>query len=213
MMQLAERTYVHGVQAASVLRLAWLLALGVCLAMGFAQQTVAAGPTQVRIFKPFNPNGDLVVGLAVTGKIEGSCWTESLAAPGRPDAWRCMAGNTIYDPCFASLAGSELACAQEPWAANAVLLTLHSPLPERTAPTGPLLTGLPWALELENGRRCTLLTGATTGIAGMRLNYGCTGDTYAVGDIDRSLPRWRVFFGTQHRSLALDQVGVVTAWY
>ena len=30
----------------------------------------------------------------------GSCWTSSIAAPFRADAWRCAVGNGIQDPCF-----------------------------------------------------------------------------------------------------------------
>jgi hypothetical protein len=33
--------------------------------------------------------------------VGGHCWTRSLAAPNRSDADRCMAGDSIYDPCFA----------------------------------------------------------------------------------------------------------------
>ena len=71
---------------------------------------------------------------------------------------------------------------------------------------------MPWALELANGQHCTLFTGATAPIAGMRINYGCPGGLVVVGDVDRSLPVWRVFWQGE-KSISLDQTEVVVAWY
>ncbi len=178
-----------------------------------AQQPPSA--TQVRIFTPF-VGGNLSIGLATTAEVTGSCETSSAASPERPDAWRCSAGNEILDPCFENLLGDEkvLACAEEPFSANVVQLTLSADLPDSTVTNEPdFATGLPWALELENGQQCTLLTGATAPVAGMRINYGCPDGAQVVGEVDRTLPLWRVFYQTQNRSLSLDQVGVTTAWF
>ena len=72
---------------------------------------------------------------------------------------------------------------------------------------------LPWALDLANGLRCTFLTGATSGVAGMRVNYGCDdGKTWIIGDVDRSLPKWRVFVLSADRVVA-EQEDVTVAWY
>jgi hypothetical protein len=48
-------------------------------------------PTEVTIFRPPLPS--------TGGEQEGNCWTNSIAV-NRSDAWRCMLGNRIYDPCF-----------------------------------------------------------------------------------------------------------------
>lgn len=174
------------------------------------------GPaTQTRVFTPFTPTGDLVVGLNVTGEVKGRCDTNSAASPERPDAWRCSAGNEILDPCFQNLLGDEkvLACAEDPFSADVVTLTLTTDLPDPTVTDAPTFGGLPWALELTNGQRCTLLTGATAPVAGLRINYGCPDGAQVVGGTNRRLPRWRVFYQTATRSLSLDQVGVKAAWY
>lgn len=172
--------------------------------------------TRVGVFTPFNPGGDLFVGLAVTGEVRGRCAVSSAASPERPDAWRCSARNEILDPCFQNLLGDEkvLACAEEPFSANVMLLTLTAAPPDPSVTDEPDFTGsLPWALELANGQRCTLLTGATAPVAGMRINYGCRDGAQVVGDVDRTLPLWRVFYRTATRSLSLEQSGVTKAWY
>lgn len=192
-----------------------LLAVGlggsVALAQGSPQMT------DIRLLTPFQPAGGLVIGVAVTGKASGSCFAASIASPERPDAYRCTAGNAILDPCFASLDDqAPLACAQDPWSANVVSLTLSGPPPsnlELAAPDPDYAGSTPWALELTNGQRCTAMTGATAPVAGLRVNYGCIGGGVVVGGIDRSLPLWRVFFQTQNRSLSLSQVVVKAAWY
>lgn len=190
-----------------------ILAMTLAIAAGAQESPVA---TTVRIFTPFNAGG-LVVGLASTAELSGSCFTSSVATPERPDAWRCSSDNAILDPCFQDILGdaTTLACAQEPFSANVVLLTLTAALPESGASASetPAFSGLPWALELENGQQCTLLTGATAPIAGLRINYGCSDGSLVAGSMDRSLPVWRVFYQAATRSLSLDQTGVVTAWY
>ena len=72
---------------------------------------------------------------------------------------------------------------------------------------------LPWALELSDGSKCTLMTGGTYMMAGMRANYGCTGgDRTLFGDIDRSQPVWRIFSHTD-KSIAMTQSTITVAWY
>jgi hypothetical protein len=93
-----------------------------------------------------------------------------------------------------------------------VLLTLTQPLPSEPRKETSRAEALPWAIELANGQRCTLFTGAMPPVAGMRINYGCPGGLQVVGDIDRSQPLWRVFFQGE-KSIALEQVDVAVAWF
>lgn len=183
--------------------------------LGLASAQPAPTVTQVRIFTPF-VGGNLSIGLAVTSEVSGSCFASSVASSERPDAWRCTSDNAILDPCFENLLGDDktLACAEDPFSANVVMLTLTSDLPDPTVTDEPdFMTSLPWALELDNGQQCTLLTGATAPVAGMRINYGCTDGAQVVGEIDRTLPLWRVFYQAASKSLSLNQVGITTAWY
>jgi hypothetical protein len=63
-----------------------------------------------------------------------------------------------------------------------------------------------------SGERCTMLTGATWGVAGMRVNYGCPGDVSVVGDLDRSAPVWRAFV-VRAGAAFMGQAEIRTAYY
>ena len=188
----------------------------------------AAGParTDARYFLPYGPGG-LNAGLAVTANESGVCAHGSLATPGRPDAWDCLGtdDNTVRDPCFADPfaapgAPHELACAAAPWAADVVLLRLTEPL-SRAKDGAPAAAGveeadpgpweLPWALELANGERCTLLTGASVVLAGERLHYGCEGGGWVLGGPDRAEAVWTVSY-LAGGAVATTLVDVAVAW-
>ena len=151
--------------------------------------------------------------LQITDHITGSCWTGSLANPGRPDAWRCASGSRIYDPCFmAGIQPPAVACLQTPWATETVLLTLEEPLHIPADPAA-MLAQQPWALELADGvRRTVATTGAGLSIAGMRVTYGCSDGSSAVGTVDRTEPVWRIFMRARG-SWVLVLTPIVVAWY
>lgn len=198
-------------------KLAFWVLLGALLASApaFTQDNATTvARTRIKMLTPFGPAG-LSIGMAVTQQLNGTCFTRSVASPTRDDAWRCSAGNAIMDPCYHRIMGDEkqLACpVGGPWPANVVLLTLTQALPQDEHKAVSRDSSLPWALELANGQRCSLFTGATAPIAGMRINYGCPGGFVVVGDIDRSQPAWRVFFQGE-KSIALEQVDVAVAWF
>ena len=106
----------------------------------------------------------------------------------------------------------QLACARDPWSANVNLMTLDEALPYGARKEAKREDTLPWALELGDGSRCTLMTGGTFAVAGMRANYGCVGGRTLFGDIDRTQPVWRIFSMTE-KSIALTQSVIVVAWY
>ena len=183
-----------------------------------AQSAAIDQPTRtvVKLYAPFTDmGGTLSIGLAVTDKLSGSCFAASVADPYRTDAYRCMAGNRILDPCFVpNPTATTLACVAEPlWNANVIQLTISGKLAAANKET-TLEKALPWALELANGQKCEPLTGATGAIAGLRINYGCSGGPAlsVLGDPDRTYPLWTVFFKGE-KSFSADQVTVLVAWY
>ncbi len=179
-----------------------------------------APPTDVRLRVIFmlytqqlNPN------LQIVDQLSGSCFADSLADPGRGDAYRCSSGNRIYDPCFVAAADlSAVACVRTPWESDTTLLALTDTLPPRNENRPPLLQALPWGLQLANGAFCSVAsTGAGGAIAGERINYICTfadgSDAgQVVGAIDRSQANWRVFL-TGADPWVIGQVDVAAAWY
>ncbi len=191
------------------------LAASVC-ALVLGPQAAPSRPqpatTQIRLVLPFTAPGTL--GLTVSAHVTGMCFTGSLADSGRSDAWRCMSGNRIYDPCFAGFIAAKtvVACLSSPTAAAAVVLTPTGGVPLQEANKKDLLTSLPWSLDLVNGASCGLLTGATAAFAGMRLSYGCTNRGSVIGEVDRSQLRWRAFYQAPNATTA-SLVDVATAWY
>ena len=116
--------------------------------------------TQVITYMPGPPTGE---------PQAGSCWTNSLAV-WREDAWRCMVGNDIYDPCFAEDDG--VICGANPVTSTisfALTLTEPLPAPEVSSDTA----NHAWLVELADGTVCEFATGATGGVGDERINYFC----------------------------------------
>ena len=70
---------------------------------------------------------------------------------------------------------------------------------------------LPWALELANGDRCTLLHGTLTVMAGQTVHYGCVEGGMVLGETDHSQPVWTVSYLAEGE-VASSLVEVVAAW-
>ncbi|WP_151758605.1 hypothetical protein [Dictyobacter vulcani] len=136
-----------------------------------ATATPTTNPTRVSHFFP--------TGVRSTPASSGDCWVTSLAVP-RKDTWRCMVGNSIYDPCFSSPEQKDyVLCDASPAAdTNGLKVTLTDPLPASTATGGD---DKPWVLHLANGAYCTFVTGATGLVGDERINYGCTNKAFIPG--------------------------------
>lgn len=190
-----------------------LLATVCTIALSPTVSAKAATKTGIILFSPWSPSG-VRQGFVVSGKVKGSCWTHSLASD-RSDAWRCMAGNDIYDPCFSgSPHEGTVACAEGPFSKNVVLMTLTKALADNVMLTGELgglrLRGAPWGLRLVSGDTCVFAQGATDAVAGVRLNYACARTGWILGLPDRSAAIWKA------RSVAwphdhVTQVGIAAA--
>jgi hypothetical protein len=214
-----------------VVMLFGITALGGQLVAGAQEATPAAGSTartDVRHVLPFTPDG-LNSGLTATATEEGVCGYSSSAALDRPDAWDCIgADGQIYDPCFENPfippdEPSEVACLESPFTTDVVVLTLTNPLVrEKEAPesgtsmaqaAGATIESwdLPWALELANGDRCTLLHGTLTVLAGQTVHYGCTDGGMVLGEVQHQDAIWTVSY-LAAGEIASSLVPVVVAW-
>ena len=175
-------------------------------------------PTQVVTFRPAVPDGQ---------HRTGECWTDS-AAVDRPEAWRCVASNEIYDPCFALAELKDaVVCGTDPARQRrGFVLELAKPLPARSLP--PRVGPLPWMLKLADGSVCELTTGTSAQVAGQDVPYECSdsrpcnedGCPYLTGLTTR-LRRgsvWKankVAFRSSRRGAKLlkrTSVAVVAAW-
>ncbi len=185
------------------MRTIFVAALFLCVAVAAFAVAPAAPSTKVVMFAPFG-SGGLHAGYKVTSKVHGACWTGSIASQ-RPDAWRCMVANSIYDPCFSNAALSTAACSNDPFSKSIVLIALDKPIPTHERNTGKPSA---WALLLSNGARCFLATGATGEVGGLRLNYECSTNGWVLGTPDPSKRPWQVLYSAKTDGTHASRVSV-----
>lgn len=118
-------------------------------------------------------------------------------AANRRDAWRCIAGRFLYDPCFSSPRARGVVICPNLRLNGGIRIRLTRPLPQRLANRRvPSLTNRPWNIQLVNGRRCVYSSGATNVIGGVRANYGCSGASYWLWGVpNRRAQPWTIRSG------------------
>jgi hypothetical protein len=89
--------------------------------------------------------------MQATARESGYCWTSSIASQ-RSDAYRCMVGNGIHDPCFTRSPG-EVACPTDVAANRGIIITLTKPLPATS------VARTVWQMQLVSGAQCNRGTG------------------------------------------------------
>ena len=153
---------------------------------------VVATATEQLVYQPFLP-GALKSDVAVERDLSGSCWEGSLTALNRPDAWRCMAGDEILDPCFENpypSAPLAVICAANPGKPVTRLL-LATGLPGDMRNTTVDGTSLAWVLQLANGAFCGSFSGnAPASVAGQQITWGCDDGTNIIGGLNADTPLW-----------------------
>jgi eukaryotic-like serine/threonine-protein kinase len=141
--------------------------------------------------------------------MNGSCWTNSIAAPYRVDAWRCTVGNSIQDPCFQIPNSKKLLCGMNPAnpdATSTFVLNLTQPLPQAEPIEGGVPSNWAWLVELSDGTLCSPFTGTRPFTAsGQSANYGCApgplGNNLMIfGDLNASSSVWMADVGTLSQS-------------
>lgn len=167
----------------------------------------AATATHVIVVNPLAASGTLAPGFTKTGTVSGKCWTRSLAST-RANAWRCMAGNQIHDPCF--VASGNAACVTDARKRQVVMMTLTQPLPKEAIPK---MVAQPWMIELSNGDVCNYATGLTSVTNGMRWNYACNSGGWALGDPNRSKPLWTIAYLKSDKAKTPTNASIVTAYF
>ena len=158
-----------------------LCALCLALCAGGAQAATA-----VHTYHPQIPKG---------APVAGNCWTSSIATS-RPDAYRCMNGNAISDPCFATEKPDIVVCDPDP-ANGKPGFALRQ---KGALPASPTVAGAPapWLVQLRDGTTCSPLTGTRPLVHELVVAYSCTpakgqpDDVYAglAEHIDSSSATW-----------------------
>jgi eukaryotic-like serine/threonine-protein kinase len=177
--------------------------------------------TQVVAYVPPVPSSS-------TPTMSGSCWTNSIAAPYRTDAWRCTVGNSIQDPCFVIPGSTNLLCGvnpAEPDATSTFVLKLTQPLPAAEPIQGGIPSNWAWLVQLADGTLCSPFTGTRPFTAsGQSANYACApgplgNNTMIFGDLNASSSVWMADVGTLSQSTSSlptltssDEVPITEVW-
>jgi hypothetical protein len=180
--------------------------------------------TQIVQYEPQQP-------ASSTPIEQGSCWTNSIAAPFRGDAWRCTIGNSIEDPCFQIPGSASLLCGANPAnlaATSSFVLQLTQALPQSQPVQGLQPNGQAWLVELQGGTRCTPFTGTLPFTAtGDVASYGCApgplGTDVDIFNINTSSSLWTADIGTLTAApanstsnmpiiIASSTVPIIAAW-
>jgi hypothetical protein len=173
---------------------------------------ILAGSTQIHLYQPVTEQG-LAPGVRIQEAQDGYCWLGSVVDQYRSDAWRCAHRDTILDPCFSEPFGFKaVLCAHDPWSALLVRLTgvrLPRDKQNQGEPPGPL----PWAVELGDGERCVMQSGATSVTADRRWNYLCDTGAWLLGEMEISSQGWRAYYSRPTVTADVKQVEVADVWF
>ncbi len=175
--------------------------------------TPAPTATVVTVYEPIGPSG-VVAGVTVTSIVSGWCWETSVAASSRADAWRCSAGNLLWDPCFSSEhAAMVVACPHNYDPERVTLIDLTRSLP------APVVSGLPltpWMFCLPGGACCEVNSSMVgPSLDGLRNSGECStmgGSSFLwYGSVHQNTNPWTVMIGEPNsRKLVSERVSA--AW-
>ena len=148
----------------------------------------APAATSVTVYEPWEASG-LASGVVAIKHVRGYCWIGAFRS-GRQDAWRCLAGNGIEDPCFANPYQAPVSTGACPTRTptRVLVLSLTQPLPLRSANSGRSVG--PWLYQLGDGAQCEAITGTTVSIAGMTAWAACSNGATLVGAIHHAREWW-----------------------
>lgn len=187
-----------------------LLTAAVSCALVVSAASARTPATRVVIFRAFNGSGHPAIRILAT--VHGRCNGAS-AAIDRNDAWRCMSGNIIYDPCFSSpKARGFVLCVGAPWRHAGVKLrfTGHLTLGHGGPPSTSVL---PWAIQTTAGAKCVIDTGATNAIHDVRANYYCSASNWLWGSPSRRSEPWTILSAPENARTLRHRVTIKVAWF
>jgi hypothetical protein len=160
--------------------------------IGSAAPAVAssAAPTVVQRVRPVDGKGNLLASYRSVRSRSGANCSVGSEAIGE-DAYRCMAGNGVYDPCWVSSNRTYVYCLSAAWSFNVTQLKVTKGY--NNAGLTSHVSKIPWGLQLSNGVHCGLVQGATNMVKGKPVSYLCPHVKYGlVGKVDKAHKAWRI---------------------
>lgn len=199
------------VRAHRFARATWSTVVVVLVVAGAAQASATA--TRAVVYQAFTSSGKPA--YRVAHALRGSCYSGADSV-NRDDAWRCISGNALFDPCFSSAQAKRIVlCPSTPFGSSVVEIKLTKGLPSGMADKDkPSSSGSPWAIETTTGLKCVMDTGATNAIGSVRANYGCTrGSDWLWGDPSRSTEPWTIRIAPISARRLKQRVDITRAWF
>jgi hypothetical protein len=160
---------------------------------------------------PVSADGSPVRGFRTTLTVADANCEAGSEAIGR--AYRCFAGSSLYDPCWAARATAPtVLCLPFPWSVTDIRLEVGAPLSAIPAEPG---TSEPWGVELATGQRCVLLQGAHSLFAGRVIDYYCNASLSLLRGLTKTAPVWRAasVTGTAGKQALGPSEQIKIAWF
>jgi hypothetical protein len=137
------------------------------------------------------------------------------------NAYRCFAGNEIYDPCWADETpgrAPSVLCQSAPWQHTLIRLRLTAGLPPFLSAPQPPELGDPWGVQLTDGTRCLAAQGAHGTAFGKVIEYSCENSSLVLlgtMSVSHGVGRFETaIYDQTQRTFAHGPGAIVrTAWY
>ena len=179
-----------------------LIAAFVALAAA-ATASAAPAPTALEHWTAFQ-GGRPDAGIHVDQRGSGVC-TEASAADPRADAWRCLDGTQVEDPCFSDGAAFVLCPFGTPDSRDALELRLTRPL--------PATRGKPWVIVTTGGDYCYRVPAPEPTEVGRRVTYVCAGSAFLAGSPDRADRVWTIALIPNAGAKRYVAASIAEAWW
>jgi hypothetical protein len=167
----------------------------------------ADAATRVRTYSPWTADGDPKLRRWFHGS--GEC-TRSSFVNSRPQAWRCVSGNIVLDPCFQSPTDEEVLCVSSPWSRRGHLLSALLDPDTR----GRSSARAPWAMRVGRAR-CLFIRRSGRARRRGRPTYRCRSGrnrSYLFGRPNRKRRTWTIRASSDRRGRGARRVRVRAAW-
>lgn len=197
------------------------VAHAVALAPSSAEFPASTSAAQTRLIntRPVTVGSRPRAGLRI--KVAAKRATCGAGSDSVGNAYRCFAGNYVYDPCWADETpgrAPSVLCQAAPWQHTLIRLKLKAGLAPFLSPARPREIRYPWGVQLTDGERCLAAQGAHGTAFGKVIEYGCEHSSLVLlgtMDVHHRLGRFETATYDQvHNTFAHGpSVTVRTAWY
>ena len=176
-------------------KISWLLAVTALTAVAGCGSAAAPSVVHVRgaqrtqrvFVSPVTSAGAAARGYRITAHAARAVCESGSEAVGQ--AYRCSAGNYLYDPCWAEKAAAPtVLCLASPWLHSVTALRLNTPL--AALPHVPVEADEPWGLRLAGGQQCDLAQGAHNVFRGQVIDYYCSAGLALLRGLNRKSATW-----------------------